>query len=93
MGEIKSKRAVEAAELEAKAKTLRRAEKAFWDEVNERLPEIQNRFNMSDKFGEICRTYGADTDKAKADLLQHILSEKQVNYYHKYHSLNPGSLE
>ncbi len=93
MGEIKSKRAEEAAELEAKAKSLRRAEKAFWDEVDERLPEIQNRFNMSDRFEEICRTYGANTDKAKADLLKHIVSDQQVNYYRRNHSPKPSSIE
>lgn len=93
MGQIKSKRADEAAELEAKAKALRRAEKAFWDEVYERLPEIQNRFNMSDKFEEICRTYGADTDKSKADLLKHIVSDQQVNYYRRNHSPKPSSIE
>lgn len=56
MDNAKTKRAREAAALEAKAKALRREEKAFWDEVEERLDEVKARFNLSDKGGTRSRT-------------------------------------
>lgn len=34
-------------ELQAKEQRIRRQEKAFWNEVEERLPEIMERFNLT----------------------------------------------
>lgn len=39
----------QAADFEAKAKAIRRAEKAFWAEVEQRLPEVKKRFNLTEK--------------------------------------------
>jgi hypothetical protein len=47
--DIRSTREKEAAELEAKAKAIRRAEKAFWQEVESRLPEVKTRFHLTDE--------------------------------------------
>ena len=77
----RTKREIEASELEAKAKAIRRAEKAFWVEVEERLDEVKRRFDVSDKFEDICRTYDAYTDDEKEALYKHLVSDTQVNYY------------
>ncbi len=77
----KSKRELDAAEFERQAKELRRAEKAFWAEVEERREEVASRIRVSDRFEEICQTYGADTEEQKAKLYQHIVSDRQVSYY------------
>ncbi len=44
-----NKRQIEAAKLEAQAKAIRRAEKAFWNEVEERLDEVKERFDLTDR--------------------------------------------
>ena len=62
MDNTKTKRAREAAALEAKAKALRREEKAFWDEVEERLDEVKARFNLSDIGGTRSRTRADEDD-------------------------------
>lgn len=58
--DTRSAREKEASEMEAKAKALRRAEKAFWEEVEQRLSEIKKRFNLSN-------TVKADFRKPEAD--------------------------
>ena len=85
MEDIRTKREREAADLEAKAKAIRRQEKAFWAEVEERLDEVKKRFDMSDKFDEICQTYDARTDSDKEALYKHLVSDRQVNYYRSTH--------
>ena len=85
MSETRTKRELEAAKLEAEAKAIRRAEKAFWSEVEERLPEVKKRFCMSDKFDEICQTYNATSDEEKNSLYRHLVSDTQVNYYRRIH--------
>lgn len=85
MDDTRTKREREAADLEAKAKAIRRAEKAFWSEVEERLDEVKERFGMSDKFDEICRTYNAWTEDEKETLYKHLVSDTQVNYYQRTH--------
>ena len=77
----KSNRELKASELEAEAKRLRRSEKEFWNEVEGRRDEVLSRIRVSDKFEEICQTYGACTDEQKAKLYEHIVSERQVEYY------------
>lgn len=37
-----------AAKLEAEAKAMRRAEKAFWTEVEDRLDEVKEHFSLVD---------------------------------------------
>lgn len=39
----------QAADFDAKAKAMRRAEKAFWEEVENRLPEVKERFDLESK--------------------------------------------
>ena len=46
MSEKLTKREQEAFDLEAKAKAIRKAEKAFWTEVEERLEEVKKRFHL-----------------------------------------------
>ena len=84
MEKPRTKRELEASDLEAKAKAIRRQEKAFWDEVTERLEEIKERFGLSDTFDAICRTYSAYLTDEKEALYRHIISEKQVDYYKRY---------
>ena len=79
--DVKSTRELKASELEAEAKRLRRREKEFWDEVIGRRDEVVSRIRVSDKFEEICQTYGACTDEQKAKLYEHIVSDRQVSYY------------
>lgn len=74
-------RTQEAAKLEAQAKQLRRAEQAFWDEVAKRTEEVKARLGESDKFDEICRTYGVESEADREALLKHIMSERQVENY------------
>lgn len=83
MEDNRTKREREAADLEAKAKAIRRQEKAFWSEVEERLDEVKERFGMSDKFEEICQTYNATSDEEKNSLYKHLVSDTQVNYYRR----------
>ncbi len=83
MDKTRTKREIEASKLEAEAKAMRRAEKAFWSEVEERMDEIREHFDMSDKFDEICRTYGAYTDTEKETLYRHLISDRQVDYYRR----------
>ena len=85
MEDNRTKREREAADLEAKAKAIRRQEKAFWAEVEERLDEVKERFGMSDKFDEICRTYNATSDEEKNSLYRHLVSDRQVSYYRNTH--------
>ena len=40
-----------ASKLEAEAKAIRRAEKAFWADVESRLDEVKERFHLSDISG------------------------------------------
>ena len=83
----KTKRAERAAKLEAEAKRLRREEKEFWDEVEERIDEIRKKYpdksEVSDKYDKICRTYGCVTASEKEDLYRHIISTRQIEYYKK----------
>lgn len=81
---MKSKRERQAADHEAEAKRLRREEKAFWIEVEERKTEVLSRLNMSDRYEDICRTYGAYTDADKDRLYMHIISDSQVQYYARH---------
>ncbi len=81
MEKSRTKRELEASELEAKAKAIRRQEKAFWDEVTQRLDEVKDRFGMSDKYDDICLTYGAYTEAEREALYRHLTSARQVEYY------------
>ena len=45
----KPQRFIEAAEHESEAKRLRKAEKDFWNEVEERLAEVKERFSLVEK--------------------------------------------
>lgn len=81
---MKSKRERQAADYEAEAKRLRREEKAFWSEIDERKNEVLSHLNMSDKFSQICLTYGAYTDDEKEKLYMYLISERQVQFYARY---------
>lgn len=81
----KSKREKNAAELEKRAKQLRREEQAFWTEVAERLDEIKARhsINIRDRYADICITYGAYTDEERDALYAHLTSDRQVEFYRR----------
>ncbi len=93
MAEKRTKRELEAADLEAKAKAIRRAEKAFWNEVEERLDEVKDRFGLSDKFNDICRTYDARTGREISDLYNYITSSEQVKAYQSRRPAEDGQTD
>lgn len=96
----KTKRELEAAAHEAKAKAIRRAERAFWAEVEERLEEVKEKFpdkltsdnspKKPDIFETICQTYGVTTGEEKEALYKHLISVTQVNYYKRNISHHPN---
>ena len=89
MQERKTRRE-EAAELEAKAKAIRRAERAFWEEVEGRAEEVKIKLGLSDIFDLICQAYDANTQVDRDKLLKHIISASQVDYY-KVHNVDAPS--
>ncbi len=101
MTEEKSQRELKAAKYEAEAKALRRAEKAFWIEAEERLEEVKKKFKLSDvtedkkksvsdKFTDICRKYDVESEEEKEELYTHIVSAKQIEYFFRAHPRKRG---
>ena len=77
-----SNRVKTAAEYEAKAKELRRKEKAFIDEVSSRWDELKVKLKKQDDFDLICEYYGVTNPEQRKILLNHIMSDRQRDYFY-----------
>lgn len=92
----KNKRLSDAAELERQAKALRKSEKNFWAEVEERVEEISEKYgdkfqkNVPNKWNEICSAYGAASPDEATKLFEHIVSKNQIDYYSRRVKNNEG---
>lgn len=69
-----------ARELEAEAKALRRAEKEFWSDIDERKDEVIKHLGVG-QFDELCLLYGAYTAHDKQRLLEYLKEEEQIDQY------------
>lgn len=76
-----------AAELEAEAKALRRAEKKFWDDIEGRKEEILEHFGVgqfieaqSDILSEVAMSYGISSD----ELYDYITSDSVRGFYQRW---------
>lgn len=82
MNEKNIKRVFEAAELERRAKQLRREEAAFLEEADSRKDELLDRWNITTPeeyaiIKELSDRYGCSAD----DLLIYLQSDEQINNY------------
>lgn len=88
MNEKNVKRVFEAAELERRAKQLRREEQAFLEEADSRKDELLDRWNITTPeeyaiIKELSDRYGCSAD----DLLVYLQSDEMINNY-KNHLIN-----
>lgn len=74
-----------ARQLEAEAKELRRQEKRFWEEVDERREEISEHLGVgqapTDLMSNAAQLYGITAE----ELYAYVTSEQQVEFYFQQH--------
>ena len=73
----------EAAELERKAKALRRKESEFWSQVDVRRDEVLSRLQVSDTWRRILEAYSCHTEEDERALCEYLTSERQVAFYRR----------